>query len=267
MTDDPSSPHGHIDTEIEGSTCWITFNNPAKMNALNTAMWSALPGIIEATQHNDSVRVVILRGSGAKAFSAGADISEFGSARTGKAAQDYDELNHAAFNAVMECSKPTIAMIEGYCMGGGLELALCCDLRYAATGSNFAIPAAKLGIGYNPRWIRPLFSALNATQAKEILFTGRRFSGEEACAMGMITRLTPPDTLVSETRELARLIAENAPLSVYAAKRCIDEFLRAPENPDMKALDELVQACFDSEDYAEGRAAFAEKRKPVFRGK
>lgn len=152
-------------------------------------------------------------------------------------------------------------------MGGGLELALCCDLRYAAQGSNFAIPAAKLGIGYNPRWIRPLFSALSATQAKEVLFTGRRFSGEEAITMGMITRLLSPDELILETRKLAGQIAENAPLSVYAAKRCIDEFLRAPENPDMNALDELVQACFDSEDYAEGRTAFTEKRTPVFKGK
>ena len=267
MSDDTSAPHGHIETETKGSTCWITFNNPARMNALNAAMWSALPGIIADAQNNDTVRVVILSGAGSKAFSAGADISEFGTARTGDAAKNYDALNHAAFGALMKCAKPTIAMIEGYCMGGGLELALCCDLRYAAQGSSFAIPAAKLGIGYNPRWIRPLFSALSATQAKEILFTGRSFSSEEALAMGLITRLLPPDTLASETRELAGLIAENAPLSVYAAKRCIDEFLRVPENPDMKALDELVQACFDSDDYAEGRAAFAEKRKPVFKGK
>ncbi len=265
--EDTTMPDGHIDTEIEGSTCWITFNNPTRMNALNSAMWSALPGLIGQAQNNDAVRVVILRGAGDKAFSAGADISEFGSERTGDAAKSYDELNHAAFGAVMECAKPTIAMIKGYCMGGGLELALCCDLRYAAIGSSFAIPAAKLGIGYNPRWIRPLFSALSATQAKEILFTGRRLSGEEAQRMGMITSLLPADTLISETCALAGMIAENAPLSIYAAKRSIDEFLRAPENPDMPALDALVQACFDSEDYAEGRAAFAEKRKPVFKGK
>jgi len=267
MSDEMSNPLGHIKTELEGSTCWIIFDNPTRMNALNSTMWAALPKIIDEAQRNDTVRVVILKGKGGKAFSAGADISEFGSVRTGDAAKDYDELNHAAFGAVMECAKPTIAMIEGYCMGGGLELALCCDLRYAAQGSNFAIPAAKLGIGYNPRWIRPLFSALSATQAKEVLFTGRRFSGEEAITMGMITRLLSPDELILETRKLAGQIAENAPLSVYAAKRCIDEFLRAPENPDMNALDELVQACFDSEDYAEGRTAFTEKRTPVFKGK
>ena len=144
MSDAISKPRGHIDTEIEGSTCWITFNNPTRMNALNADMWAALPNIIKDAQNNDAIRVVILKGYGKKAFSAGADISEFGTARTGNSAKHYDELNHAAFSAVQACAKPTIAMIEGYCMGGGLELALCCDLRYAAQGSQLAIPAAKL---------------------------------------------------------------------------------------------------------------------------
>lgn len=259
--------NGQIKTERDGSVACISFDNPDRMNALNTAMWAELPEKIAALEADDSVRVVVLRGAGDRAFSAGADISEFGSARTGQAAKDYDELNHAAFGAVMNCTKPTVAMIYGYCMGGGLELALCCDLRYAADGAIFGIPAAKLGIGYNPRWIRPLLSALTASQAKEVLFTGRRFSDHEALQMGMISRLLPADTLERETRALADMIAANAPLAVYAAKRCIDEFLRAPENPDIGALDKLVEACFESEDYAEGRTAFAEKRKPKFRGK
>ncbi len=258
---------GHIRTELDGAIFWITFDNPSRMNALNTAMWGALPGIFEQAEADASVRVVMLRGADDRAFSAGADISEFGTARTGEASKTYDELNHAAFGAVMNCSKPTIAMIKGYCMGGGLELALCCDLRMAAEGATFSIPAAKLGIGYNPRWIRPLLSALSASQAKEILFTGRRFSDEEALSMGMISRLCTADRLEEETRALAGMIADNAPLSLIAAKRCIDEFLRAPENPDMDALDKLVDDCFESEDYAEGRMAFTEKRKPVFRGK
>jgi len=237
------------------------------MNALNTAMWAALPDIISDAEADNSVRVVVLRGAGEQAFSAGADISEFGSARTGDAARAYDELNHAAFGAVMNCTKPAIAMVRGYCMGGGCELALCCDLRYAGEGASFAIPSARLGIGYDPRWIRPMLSALTASQMKEILFTGRRFTAEEALRMGLISRLCPDDDLESETRAVAEMIAENAPLAVTAAKRCIDEFTRAPENPDMEALDKLVTACFESEDYAEGRAAFADKRKPVFKGK
>jgi enoyl-CoA hydratase/carnithine racemase len=258
---------GHIHTEIDGSIYWITFDNPSRMNALNKAMWATLPGIFAQAESDKSVRVVVMRGAGDTAFSAGADISEFGTARTGEAAKAYDQLNHAAFDAVMNCAKPTIAMVHGYCMGGGLELALCCDLRYAAQSATFAIPAARLGIGYNSRWIRPLISALSASHAKEILFTGRQFSDQEALAMGMISRLCPADTLEQETRALAAMIADNAPLSLIAAKRSIDEFLRAPENPDLDALDKLVEACFVSEDYAEGRAAFAEKRKPVFRGK
>ncbi len=237
------------------------------MNALNTAMWAALPNIFSNAEADGSVRVVVLRGAGEEAFSAGADISQFGSARTGDAARAYDQLNHAAFGAVMNCPKPTIAMVQGYCMGGGLELALCCDLRIACEGASFAIPAAKLGIGYDPRWIRPLLSTLTASQIKEILFTGRRFTGEEALRMGLISRLCPADVLESETRALAEMISENAPLAVTAAKRCIDEFMRHPENPDMGTLDKLVTACFESEDYAEGRAAFAQKRKPIFKGK
>jgi enoyl-CoA hydratase len=267
MTQRETQSAGHISADLDGSIYWITFNNPARMNALNTAMWAALPGLVQDAESDDDARVVVLRGAGNKAFSAGADISEFGTARTGDAARAYDELNHAAFGAVMECAKPTIAMISGYCMGGGLELALCCDLRYADTNAVFSIPAAKLGIGYNPRWIRPLLSSLSASQAKEILFTGRRFTAEEGLAMGMVSRLCAPDRLEDETRELVTMIAENAPLSVMTAKRCIDEFQRAPENPDMAALDTLVEACFDSKDYEEGRLAFTEKRKPVFRGK
>lgn len=267
MSERSAAAEPRINTRKDGRIFWIIFDNPARMNALNTAMWASLPEKIAEAETDDDVRVVMLRGAGEKAFSAGADISEFGSARTGAAARNYDELNHAAFEAVMNCARPTIAMINGFCMGGGLELTLCCDLRIAAEGSSFAIPAAKLGIGYNARWIRPLLSALSGSQAKEILFTGARFNHDDAKAMGLINRLCPAQDLEATALALAEEIAANAPLSVLAAKRTIDEFMRSPGDPDMEMLDALVEDCFASEDYAEGRAAFAEKRKPVFRGR
>ncbi|MDH3580945.1 MAG: enoyl-CoA hydratase, partial [Hyphomicrobiales bacterium] len=247
MTKTHTKPSGRIALERDGALCWITFDNPARMNALNTAMWRALPEIVSEAEADETVRVVLLRGAGDRAFSAGADISEFATARTGDTAKTYDELNHAAFNAVMDCAKPTIAAVNGHCMGGGTELALCCDLRLASEGSSFAIPAAKLGIGYNARWIRPLLSALTPTRAKELLFTGRSFSHDEALAMGLINRVCAPDVLESEARALAEEIAANAPMAVLAAKRGIDELTRAPENPDLAALDALVDACFASD--------------------
>ncbi len=251
----------------DGALAWIVADNPARMNALSAAMWQALPGHIAAAASDPEVRVVILRGAGDKAFSAGADISEFESARTGDAAKTYDALNDAAFNALISCPKPVIAMIHGFCLGGGLGLALCCDLRIGDDASQYAIPAAKLGIGYNARWVRPILAAVPPSRAKELLFTGRRYRSAEAEAMGLVTRLVPTADLEVATRALAAEIAGNAPLSVTAAKRVIDEIVRYPETADMAALDGLVAACFESEDYAEGRRAFLEKRRAFFKGR
>ncbi len=250
----------------DGAIAWIVADNPTRMNALTADMWGALPGHIARANGDSDVRVIVLRGAGTKAFSAGADISEFESARTGDAAKTYDALNDAAFNALISCPKPTLAMIHGFCLGGGLGLALCCDLRIADDASQFAIPAAKLGIGYNARWIRPILAAVPPARAKELLFTGRRYRSPEAEAMGLVTRLVNAADLESTTRALAEEIASNAPLSVAAAKRVIDEIVRHPESPDMATLDAVVQTCFESADYAEGRRAFLDKRKPQFKG-
>ena len=252
---------------LEGPIAWIEAHNIARMNAFTAAMWEALPGLIRRAEAEAAVRVVILRGAGTKTFSAGADISEFDSARSGDAAKAYDVLNHKAFASISECSKPTIAMIHGFCLGGGLALAVCCDMRLADDKATFSIPAAKLGIGYNPRWIRPLLTVVSPARAKEILFTGRRFSVIETAGMGLVNRITSEAELEADTRSLAAEIAGNAPLSIIAAKRGIDELTRHPEHPDLASLDALVEQCFASADYAEGRRAFSEKRKPKFEGR
>jgi enoyl-CoA hydratase/carnithine racemase len=261
------SRSGRVAAQQEGGLLWITFDNEARMNALDKAMWSALPGLIAEAEQSDGVRVVILRGAGTRAFSAGADISEFDQERTGASAKAYDALNQAAFEAVRHCGKPTIATISGFCLGGGLELALCCDMRLAAEGSEFAIPAARLGIGYNPRWFAPLLAAVSPAFAKEMLFTGKRYSAKEAQTSGLVNRVVGQRSLETETRALADAIAENAPLAIHAAKRTVDAHLRTPGEAELAALDALVEACFESADYAEGRAAFREKRKPKFTGK
>jgi enoyl-CoA hydratase len=253
--------------EREGEIAFIVADNPSRMNALTAAMWKALPDLLAEAGRDQDVRVIVLRGAGTRAFSAGADISEFESARAGDKAAAYDALNDAAFKALSQCAKPTIAMIHGFCLGGGLGLALCTDIRLADDKAEFAIPAAKLGLGYNARWMRPLLAAVPPARAKQMLFTARRFKVAEACAMGLINEVVPAAELEARTRTLAQEIAANAPLTVRAAKRVIDELVRHPESPDMSALDAAVKACFDSEDYAEGRRAFLQKRKPQFKGR
>lgn len=265
--DDTSPATGTLRLERAGPIAYIIADNLHRMNALNAAMWEAVPRLVAEAERDTEVRVIVLRGAGERAFSAGADISEFDKERAGNAAAHYDALNDNAFLALSRCGKPTISMIHGFCLGGGLGLALCTDIRIADEQSQFAIPAAKLGIGYNPRWVRPLLAAVPPARAKELLFTGRRFKAEQALQMGLINEIVPPVVLHDFTRGLAEEIATNAPLTIRAAKLTVDELTRNPENPDQAALDATVQDCFDSEDYIEGRHAFLQKRKPQFKGR
>ena len=267
MTDMPASATPDLKLEIEGPIAWIVASNPERMNAFTARMWGKIPAHVRAADEDPAVRVIILRGEGARAFSAGADISEFETARSGASAGDYDRLNHEAFSALLAAKKPVIAMIHGFCLGGGLGIAACADVRLADPKAQFAIPAAKLGLGYNPRWVPPLLALAAPAFIKEMLFTGRRFKVAEALAMGLVNTVVTTDALEGTTRALAADIAANAPLTVRAAKRTIDELTRNPQTPDLAALDAAVAACFESEDYAEGRLAFKEKRKPRFKGR
>jgi enoyl-CoA hydratase len=267
MTAMPTRQNGRIRLERDAAIGWVVIDQPARHNALTAAMWESLPAIVAQAEADDAIRVLVLRGAGDKAFSAGADISEFDAAREGGAARGYDALNQAAFDALAGAGKPVIAMIEGFCLGGGLALALCCDLRLAAEGAQFSLPPAMLGLGYHPRWIKPLLACVSPASAKELLFTGERFGAGNARSMGLINRVFPPETLEAGARALARTIAENAPLTIHAAKRAIDAFAADLAAATMEELLQLVAKCSASEDYAEGRRAFREKRKPEFKGR
>jgi len=244
------------------------FNQPDKHNAISFEMWQGISEAMDDFAADDNLRVVILSGAGTKAFSAGADISQFAEQRASREGVDvYDGAAMKAEHDLMHLDKPTIAMIQGYCIGGGAGVALCCDLRIASEDARFGIPAAKLGLAYQWDEVYPLVQLVGPSFAKEILFTGRQFSAEEALRMGLVNRVVARADLESCVDEYARTIAANAPLTVRTAKQTIDEAAKDPQDRNLAAIQELVDGCFASEDYAEGRKAFMEKRKPAFKGR
>jgi enoyl-CoA hydratase len=252
---------------VEDGIGWMTYNNPERLNAMSVEMTLAVPRILAAFRDDPEVRVVVITGAGNRAFVSGADISEFGERRTSVDARaEYDTAMADAWRMWRELDKPILAMIRGYCIGGGLLTAMRADIRIATEGSQFAVPAARLGLGYAFGGVEELVALVGPSWAAEILFSARRLSADEALRIGLVNRVVPPDELEAQVRELARTIAANAPLTVLACKVAIREARRAPADRDRALVDEFVEACFRSEDYLEGQAAFSEKREPRFRG-
>jgi enoyl-CoA hydratase/carnithine racemase len=252
----------------DGAIGWITFNNPARHNAVSMAMWEALEIVVNDFVADGAIRVIVLKGAGDKAFVSGADISEFEEKRSSaEATKLYNAATDRASEALRKAGKPTIAMIHGYCIGGGVSIATSCDLRIAAEGSKFAVPAAKLGLGYAANGIKKLMDLVGPSFAKEIFYTARQFTAQEALAMGLINRLVPLEQLEGYVREYAGTIGGNAPLTISAVKTIIGELLRPDSQRDDALCRSVVESCFASEDYKEGRTAFMEKRKPAFQGR
>jgi len=257
----------HISAHVADGIGWMTFSNPRRRNAVTFDMWRQIPLIIADFAQNPAVRVVALRGDGAESFISGADISEFGRLRaTPEQVATYDRVGRDAGAAIAGIDKPTVAVIRGWCIGGGLATALGCDLRIAAQDTRFAVPAAKLGLGYRYSGIKTLVDVVGPANAAEIFFTARQYDADEALRMGLINRILPVEGFEDEAERYLAGIAANAPLTMKAAKLSIRAAIDAPAPEALNTIDAAIAACFDSEDYKEGRAAFAEKRAPRFQG-
>ncbi len=255
----------HVLSRRDGAVRWLVFNKPGKHNALSLDMNEAALKVIEAFAAAPDERVLVVTGAGGKAFVSGADISEFEDRRSdAEKADEYSRVTQRMFFALRDVEKPTIAMIQGYCLGGGVALATCCDIRIGAVESVYGVPAARLGIGYSADFIKLLADLVGPSRAKEFLYTARRYSSQEAYEIGLLNRVIPTAELESYIAEYAAGIAANAPLTQRATKIVVSELLAGG---DGKRGREAVAVCANSEDFRDARRAFMEKRKPVFNGR
>jgi enoyl-CoA hydratase/carnithine racemase len=252
----------------DGPIGHLIIHNPSRRNAMSFDMWRTLGDALEALATDKSLRVIVMRGAGDKAFCVGNDISEFAQRRSSKQSiTEYNVVMARAYEALHGLRLPTIARIEGYCIGGGLEISQLCDIQIAADNARFAVTPAKLGLGYKLDDVLLLTRNMNAKYVKELLMTGRQFDANEALRMGLINRVTPVAELDAVVEQYAAQIAANAPLSVKAAKLIVAEAVKEPAQRDRTLCQQLVDACHESDDYQEGQRAFAEKRQPNFQGR
>ena len=261
-----NSATDRVQVRLEGAALHIVFNNPAKHNALSLDMWGAVPLLLKQAQADEQVRLVVFSGAGDKAFVSGADISQFADQRAARqAVLRYEALAEEALLAIYQCAKPTLASIQGYCIGGGVNVAIACDIRIAHSQAVFAIPAARLGLGYRYSALKNLVDLVGVGAAKDLFLTARRIDANEALRMGLVSRVA--DDLAALQAEYVQAIGDNAPLTIRAAKVIIDQIVQPAPTLDQALCTQLIQDCFQSADYTEGRTAFMEKRKPVFKGR
>ena len=257
-----------VQSWLDGRTLHIRFNNPARHNALSVDMWEAVPPLLEVARDDDRVRLVVFSGAGEKAFVSGADISQFEDMRAAReAVAYYEKMAEKTLTGILDFPKPTLACIRGWCIGGGVNVAISCDIRIASTDSLFSIPAARLGLGYRYSAMKNLVDLIGPGAAKDLFFTARRIDATEAKSLGLVSRTCAPEALDALLGEYSAALAENAPLTVMAGKAITREILKPSPELDMDLCTSLIRGCFESADYTEGRTAFMQKRKPVFTGR